>query len=125
MQPDKRKPSTIHSMQQPPFKKMAVDGAIGTMQPMAMTTGSQGAEDRFPTQSSGTGMGQSSAAGQVSVEAFGGRRAPTGSAVLAQAWKEDLDAGHLLASLYQLFGEGVLSFIQPVEMSFFIWASVK
>ncbi|XP_064961645.1 transcription initiation factor TFIID subunit 6-like [Musa acuminata AAA Group] len=118
--PNKRKPSTIHSMQQPPFKKMAVDGAIGTMQPIAMTTGSQGAEDRFPTQSSGTGMGQSSAAGQVSVEAFGGRRTPTGSAVLAQAWKEDLDAGHLLASLYQLFGEGVLSFIQPVEMSFFI-----
>ncbi|CAL9125399.1 unnamed protein product [Musa acuminata var. zebrina] len=101
---NKRMSSTNLSSQQPPFKKVAADEPTGAMQPIAMTTNLQGAPDGFPTRSSGKG----------------GSVAPKGSAVLAQAWKEDLEAGRLLASLFQLFGEGVFSFIQPVEMSFFI-----
>ncbi|CAD5187631.1 unnamed protein product [Musa acuminata subsp. malaccensis] len=123
---NKRMSSTNLSSQQPPFKKVAADGPTGAMQPIAMTANLQGAPDGFPTRSSGTGVGQPSTSGQVPMKTTGGRQekggsvAPKGSAVLAQAWKEDLDAGRLLASLFQLFGEGVFSFIQPVEMSFFI-----
>ncbi|XP_065016757.1 transcription initiation factor TFIID subunit 6-like [Musa acuminata AAA Group] len=123
---NKRMSSTNLSSQQPPFKKVASDGPTGAMQPIAMTANLQGAPDGFPTRSSGTGVGQPSTSGQVPMKTTGGRQekggsvAPKGSAVLAQAWKEDLDAGRLLASLFQLFGEGVFSFIQPVEMSFFI-----
>ncbi|CAL9060898.1 unnamed protein product [Musa banksii] len=123
---NKRMSSTNLSSQQPPFKKVATDGPTGAMQPIAMTANLQGAPDGFPTRSSGTGVGQPSTSGQVPMKTTGGRQekggsvVPKGSAVLAQAWKEDLDAGRLLASLFQLFGEGVFSFIQPVEMSFFI-----
>ncbi|THU61351.1 hypothetical protein C4D60_Mb07t22360 [Musa balbisiana] len=123
---NKRISSTNLSSQQPPFKKVAADGLTGAMHPIAMTANLQGAPDGFPTRTSGTGVGQPSTSGQVPMKTTGGRQekggsvAPKGSAVLAQAWKEDLDAGHLLASLFQLFGEGVFSFIQPVEMSFFI-----
>jgi transcription initiation factor TFIID subunit 6 len=42
------------------------------------------------------------------------------SAVLRRAWKEDMDAGHLLSSLHSLFGEGIFSFVQPAEMHCFI-----
>ncbi|KAG6522210.1 hypothetical protein ZIOFF_019348 [Zingiber officinale] len=104
----KRKLSTNNSSQRPPFKKMAVDGPAGTIQAIATTTANlQGAEDGFAPQSSGAGTGQSSAPGQVSIVSIGSRRAkggsgaPKGSAVLAQAWKEDLDAGNLLSSLFQ------------------------
>ncbi|URE18076.1 transcription initiation factor TFIID subunit [Musa troglodytarum] len=125
-QSNKRMSSTNLSMQQPPLKKVAADGPTGALQPIAMTANLQGAPDGFPARSSGTGVGQPSTSGQVPMKTTGGRQekggsvAPKGSAVLAQAWKEDLDAGHLLASLFQSFGEGVFSFIQPVEMSFFI-----
>lgn len=104
-----------------------MDGPAGTIQAIATATANlQGAEDGFAPQSSGAGTGQSSASGQVSIDTIGGRRekgssgAPKGSAVLAQAWKEDLDAGNLLSSLFQLFGEGILSFTQSPERSFFL-----
>ncbi|RWW33660.1 hypothetical protein BHE74_00001530 [Ensete ventricosum] len=122
----KRMSSTNLSSQQPPFKKVAADRPAGAMQPIAVAANLQGAPDGFPTRSSGTGVAQPSTSGQVPMKMTGGRQekggsvAPKGSAVLAQAWKEDLDARHLLASLFRLFGEGVFSFIKPVEMSFFI-----
>ncbi|RRT80244.1 hypothetical protein B296_00000883 [Ensete ventricosum] len=106
--------------------KQSSDRPAGAMQPIAVAANLQGAPDGFPTRSSGTGVGQPSTSGQVPMKMTAGRQekggsvAPKGSAVLAQAWKEDLDARHLLASLFRLFGEGVFSFIKPVEMSFFI-----
>ncbi|RZR78068.1 hypothetical protein BHM03_00003313 [Ensete ventricosum] len=106
--------------------KQSSDRPAGAMQPIAVAANLQGAPDGFPTRSSGTGVAQPSTSGQVPMKMTGGRQekggsvAPKGSAVLAQAWKEDLDARHLLASLFRLFGEGVFSFIKPVEMSFFI-----
>uniref|UniRef100_A0A0C9RR19 TSA: Wollemia nobilis Ref_Wollemi_Transcript_21826_2045 transcribed RNA sequence n=1 Tax=Wollemia nobilis TaxID=56998 RepID=A0A0C9RR19_9CONI len=42
------------------------------------------------------------------------------ASVLVQAWKEDADAGQLLASLVDLFGEGMLTFIATREMSLFL-----
>ena len=76
-----------------------------------------------------SGGGPSTSSGQVSNESgtsgdrrekSGGSRAQKTHAALAQAWKEDVGAGRLLASLFDLFGERILSFIQPSEMSFFI-----
>ena len=37
--------------------------------------------------------------------------------VLTTAWKDDVDAGNLLSSLFELFGEGMLSFVKFPELS--------
>lgn len=42
------------------------------------------------------------------------------SAILKQVWKEDLNSGQLLVQLFELFGEGILSFIPAPEMSLFL-----
>ena len=42
------------------------------------------------------------------------------SAVLNQVWKEDLKSGHLLVSLFELFGDRMFSFIPTPEMSLFL-----
>jgi len=49
----------------------------------------------------------------------GGRVVKT-STVLSQAWKEDMDAGQMLASLFELFGESVFAFTPKPELSFFL-----
>ncbi|KAK7823115.1 transcription initiation factor tfiid subunit 6 [Quercus suber] len=64
-------------------------------------------------------MGPSSSSGQTPNEIVDGRgkrdkgdkQALKKSALLNQIWKNDLDSGHLLVSLLELFGEGILSFI--------------
>ncbi|KAJ6846050.1 transcription initiation factor TFIID subunit 6 [Iris pallida] len=121
--PNKRKAINNHKMHQPPLKKLAVDGSVNSLSSIPMAT------DGFPSASSESGVGPSTSSGQVSNESTStGSRKQKGNgggaqkkhAALAQAWKEDVDAGRLLASLFELFGEGILSFIQPVEMSHFI-----
>lgn len=42
------------------------------------------------------------------------------SAVLNQVWKDDLKSGHLLVSLFELFGDRIFSFIPTPEMSLFL-----
>lgn len=42
------------------------------------------------------------------------------STVLAQAWKPDMEGGHLLASLFELFGEGMFCFTPKPELSIFL-----
>jgi transcription initiation factor TFIID subunit 6 len=42
------------------------------------------------------------------------------SITLSEAWKEDGDVGPLLASLVDLFGEGMLPFIPSRELSSFL-----
>lgn len=42
------------------------------------------------------------------------------SITLSEAWKEDGDVGPLLASLVDLFGEGMLPFIPSKEISLFL-----
>ncbi|KAJ7008520.1 hypothetical protein NC653_007249 [Populus alba x Populus x berolinensis] len=39
---------------------------------------------------------------------------------LNQVWNDDLNTGHLLVSLFELFGESILSFIPSREMSLFL-----
>ncbi|XWS31026.1 hypothetical protein CRYUN_Cryun23aG0041700 [Craigia yunnanensis] len=42
------------------------------------------------------------------------------SAILNQIWKDDLNSGSTLVTLFELFGEGILSFIPAPEMSLFL-----
>ncbi|XP_024980056.1 transcription initiation factor TFIID subunit 6 isoform X1 [Cynara cardunculus var. scolymus] len=41
-------------------------------------------------------------------------------AYLKQVWKDDLNSGQLVISLFELFGEGIMSFIPAPEMSLFL-----
>ncbi|KAL7601157.1 hypothetical protein Lser_V15G24934 [Lactuca serriola] len=56
----------------------------------------------------------------------GGRRKGKGKglrrtpAYLNQVWKDDLNSGKLVVSLFELFGEGIMSFIPSPEMSLFL-----
>nr|CAB3473208.1 unnamed protein product [Digitaria exilis] len=119
---DKRKSSTDLSASQPPLK-MAKDASVNSM-----AGNMQGAMDGFSTQLGNPGMMQASSSGQIveSIASAGIRRdqgsdlAQRVSTVLRQAWKEDQDAGHLLGSLYEVFGEGIFSFVQPPEISLFV-----
>ena len=42
------------------------------------------------------------------------------SAALTQVWKDELNSGRTLVSLFELFGEGILSFIKAPEMYMFL-----
>ncbi|CAO2179694.1 unnamed protein product [Urochloa humidicola] len=120
--PNKRKSSTDLSASQPPPKRMATDGSVNSV-----AGNMQGAMDGFSTQLGNPSMVQASSSGQMeSIPSTGIRRdqasdlAQRVSTVLRQAWKEDQDAGHLLGSLYEVFGEAIFSFVQPPEISLFM-----
>ncbi|KAM0930022.1 hypothetical protein ACQ4PT_001204 [Festuca glaucescens] len=125
--PNKRKSSTDLSASQPPLKKMASDASMSSMDSAAPVAGTM---DGFSAQLPNPIMMQASSSGQMAdgIAAAGAiRRGQEGnhhaqrvSTVLRQAWKEDQGAGHLLASLHDVFGEGIFSFIQPPEISFFL-----
>ncbi|KAM0898300.1 hypothetical protein ACQ4PT_022014 [Festuca glaucescens] len=129
--PNKRKSSTDLSASQPPLKKMASDVSMSSMSSAATMAGNMpGSVDGFSAQLPNPSMMQASSSGQMAdgIAAAGLIRRDHGgnhhaqmvSAVLRQAWKEDQDAGHLLASLHDVFGEAIFSFIQPPEISFFL-----
>uniref|UniRef100_A0A0D3EPF9 TATA box binding protein associated factor (TAF) histone-like fold domain-containing protein n=1 Tax=Oryza barthii TaxID=65489 RepID=A0A0D3EPF9_9ORYZ len=117
----KRKSSTDLSTSQPPLKKMTTDGAMNSMTSAPMP----GTMDGFSTQLPNPSMTQTSSSGQlVESTASGVIRRDQGSnhtqrvsTVLRLAWKEDQNAGHLLSSLYEVFGEAIFSFVQPPEIS--------
>uniref|UniRef100_A0ACD5W578 Uncharacterized protein n=1 Tax=Avena sativa TaxID=4498 RepID=A0ACD5W578_AVESA len=133
--PNKRMSSTDLSASEPPLKKMASDVLMNSMGSAAPIAGNMpGGMDGFSAQLPNPSMMQASSSGQMAdgVAAAPGtvlRRDHRGgnqqhaqrvSAVLRQAWREDQDAGHLLSSLHDVFGEAIFSFIQPPEMSFFL-----
>ncbi|KAF7815899.1 transcription initiation factor TFIID subunit 6-like [Senna tora] len=110
--PSKRKASSDNIMQQPPLKKTATDGTGGLMPMNSLPVGISNV------------VGLSSMAHQLLNEKnpgrdVGGQQVKV-SATLAQAWKDDIDAGHLLSSLHELFGESVFSFIPKAEASMFL-----
>ncbi len=121
---DKRKASTDNLMHQPPLKKVAADGKMGVIPMNSMQIDMQGTMGGYSTAAGGSGVGLSSMSRQLPTENVSGRevggRVVKVSTVLSQAWKEDMDAGHMLASLFELFGESVLSFIPRPELSFFL-----
>ncbi|KQJ89697.1 hypothetical protein BRADI_4g27220v3 [Brachypodium distachyon] len=125
---NKRKSSTDHSASQPPLKKMATDVSMNSMASAPIVGTMVGTMDGFSAQLPNPGMMQALSSGQM-VESItqvpirrdqGNNHAQRVSAVLRQAWKEDQDAGHLLESLYEVFGEAIFSFIQPPEISIFV-----
>ncbi|KAL5226287.1 hypothetical protein ABZP36_014552 [Zizania latifolia] len=126
--PNKRKPSTDLSASQPPLKKMATDGAMNSLASTPMAGNMPGTMDGFSTQLPNPSMMQASSSGQlVESTTSGVIRRDQGnihtqrvSTVLRLAWKEDQNAGHLLSSLYEVFGEAIFSFVQPPEISFFL-----
>jgi transcription initiation factor TFIID subunit 6 len=102
--------------------------SMNSMASASMGGNMQGAMDGLSTQLANPGMIQAPSAAQMventtSVAVRRGQgsdHAQRVSAVLRQAWKEDQDAGHLLGSLYEVFGEAIFSFVQPPEMSIFV-----
>jgi transcription initiation factor TFIID subunit 6 len=114
---DKRKASMEH-MEQPPPKKIATDGPVDMqVEPIAPV----------PLGDSKTGLSTSSEhtpnyseAGSRNQKDKGDSQAIKTSAILSQVWKDDLNSGHLLVSLFELFGESILSFIPSPEMSLFL-----
>ncbi|CAL5202260.1 unnamed protein product [Lathyrus oleraceus] len=88
---------------------IAVPGVTGVVVPMNSMSvdNTQGSTSGFPPM-----MGAPSSIGrQLSKE---------NSSVLAQAWKDDIDAGQLLPPVFELFGESLLSFIPKPEASIFL-----
>ncbi|CAA6663660.1 unnamed protein product [Spirodela intermedia] len=106
---NKRKPSNSDLLgHQPPLKKLA------TAAPAAVS---------IPTKKDISAAVQAGGAATISGQLPSRREWPTGgdgSRALTVAWKEEVDAGDLLCSLFELFGEGILSFIQPPELSLFL-----
>lgn len=120
---DKRKASMDNLMQQPPLKKLASDGSIGSMSMNSM----QGAVAAGFSTGIGVSPTMSSISRQLSNEQLSGRelggQTRKASSVLALAWKEDMDAGQFLLSLSHFFGDSVFSFVPKPEMSIFLWFS--
>ncbi|MED6124548.1 hypothetical protein PIB30_059950 [Stylosanthes scabra] len=124
----KRKASTenLTQHQQPPLKKLATDGPGGVvpMNSMSADMQMQGSAGGFSTMIGVPNVGVSSMARQFSNDNTAGREVSGQqskvSTVLAQAWKDDIDAGQLLSSVYELFGESVLSFIPKAEAGVFL-----
>jgi|UniRef100_A0A2N9HSF4 transcription initiation factor TFIID subunit 6 len=117
-----------HSEEQPPHKKTATDGPIlpvltnsspSPMEGISVVPAPSGDSNMHPSSSSGLTPNEivSDASGRRDK---GDKQALKKSAVLTQIWKKDLDSGHLLVSLFELFGEGILSFIPAPEMSLFL-----
>ncbi|KAI3410749.1 TAF domain-containing protein [Psidium guajava] len=116
--PNKRKATSDNLMQQPPLKRVATEGMIGGMPANPM----QGVASGF---SGAVGVPGVAVLRQLPNEGTSGRDASGSSAlrtsnVLAQAWKEDVNAGHLLASLFEYFGESMFCFTPKPELSIFL-----
>ncbi|CDP13771.1 unnamed protein product [Coffea canephora] len=124
--PSKRKATVDNMMQQPPLKKLATNGPMGSLTansvPVDMSGTSGGyaaniqvADSSFPS--------ISKAFSNENVRGISARRdgvASQGyksSAVLQQAWKEEFDTGNLLPLLYEYFGESMLNFVPTPELS--------
>lgn len=122
----KRKATVDNMVQQPPLKKLATDGPMGSLTansvPVDMSGASGGyaaniraADSSFPS--------ISKTFSSENVRGISARRdgvASQGhkpSAVLQQAWKEEVDTGKLLPLLYEYFGESMLNFVPTPELS--------
>ena len=101
---------------------MASDASMNSMGSAAPMAGNMPGSMMQASSSGQMADGMAAAAGAVVRRDQGGsqQHAQRVSAVLRQAWKEDQDAGHLLSSLHEVFGEAIFSFIQPPEISFFL-----
>ena len=97
--------------------------------PTNLSSNMQPPETKGPVPSTDPDMGPSSSSRQIphgnisdsrDRKGKGDSRALKMSAVLTQTWRDDLKSGHLLVSLFELFGESILPFIPAPEMSLFL-----
>lgn len=115
--------------EQPPLKKIATDGPVDAVSTSSMPTPmEEDATAATPLDNSDADH-PSSSSGQIPPDSGsesrskrdkGDSQAQKLSAILPQIWKDDLNSGKLLVSLFELFGEGILSFIPAPEMSLFL-----
>ncbi|KAE8075588.1 hypothetical protein FH972_014286 [Carpinus fangiana] len=128
--PNKRKGSMEHLEEQPPHKKMATDGPIIATSTNSLPSHMEEEAVVPPAPSIDSNAGPSSSSSRqppndINLDGRGRKgkgdsQALNRSAVLSQIWKNDLDSGRLLVLLFELFGEGILSFIPAPEMSMFL-----
>ena len=116
---DKRKASMEH-MEQPPPKKIATDGPVDEMPVHMQVEPTAPGDSKTELPSSSEHLPNYSEAGSRNRKDKGDNQAIKTSAILSQVWKDDLNSGHLLVSLFELFGESILSFIPSPEMSLFL-----
>lgn len=125
---DKRKGSVEHMEEQPPLKKIATDGPTGLV-PTNSSPSHMEIEIATPAPSGDTDAAPPSSSGQMPNEGVSNSRSRRDraagrslkkSALLTQVWKDDLNSGHLLVSLFELFGEDILSFVPAPEMCLFL-----
>ncbi|KAB2613512.1 transcription initiation factor TFIID subunit 6-like [Pyrus ussuriensis x Pyrus communis] len=124
--PNKRKQSAEHMEEQPPLKKITTDGPTD----LSPTTSSPSHMEVDKAAPAGdTDAGPSSSSQKMlneSIPHITSRMGkPVGqslkkSALLTQVWKDDLNSGHLLVSLFELFGENILSSFPAPEMCLFL-----
>ncbi|KAM7264034.1 hypothetical protein ACFE04_001717 [Oxalis oulophora] len=119
--PNKRKASIENLEEQPPLKKRATDGPTGEMpsdtSPTHMQT--EAAGDRDAGQPSSEQSAKGTRPGKKIGRDGNNNRAVKMPAVLNQVWKEELNSGRLLVTLFDQFGEGILPFVPAPEMSLF------
>ncbi|XP_052177994.1 transcription initiation factor TFIID subunit 6 isoform X3 [Diospyros lotus] len=128
--PNKRKANVEHLEQQPPHKKIATDGPIFVPSNNSLASDIQGELGvQAPVGDSMVSPPSSSSSRRISGEAApagsrsrsrGDNRSLKMAAVLDRVWKDDLNSGRLLGSLFELFGESMLNFIPTPEMSMFL-----
>ncbi|CAN1167802.1 Transcription initiation factor TFIID subunit 6 [Linum perenne] len=124
--PNKRKEATELSGQ-PPVKKIATDGSIDTSASGSSPSQMQIVAVGEPQIDSNTGPSSTQQANNGSESSHEIDRSSKRdcqvlkkSAILDLVWKDDLNSGQLLVSLFDMFGEGTLSFIPTPEMSLFL-----
>ncbi|XP_071715749.1 transcription initiation factor TFIID subunit 6-like [Rutidosis leptorrhynchoides] len=127
---DKRKANEEELEHQPSPKKMITDGPIGS--PSDNNTITQDSQDKTVANVVESEPESSSAPmeiGDDSIKDTQGKREKGNSisrhgsktpAYLKQVWKDDLNSGQVVISLFELFGEGIMSFIPAPEMSLFL-----
>ncbi|WVZ07379.1 hypothetical protein V8G54_020725 [Vigna mungo] len=123
----KRKADPDQLEQQPPLKKTATDGEVGVV-PMNSSPAHKQEEAETRASPVDSIIGSSSSAQMKNETSLDGElrsnrgdtQASKTSAALTQVWKDELNSGRILVSLFDLFGEGILSFIQAPEMYMFL-----
>ncbi|XP_071905429.1 transcription initiation factor TFIID subunit 6-like isoform X2 [Coffea arabica] len=124
--PSKRKATVDNMMQQPPLKKLATKGPMGSLTANSVPVDMSGTSGGYAANIQVTDSSFPSISKTFSnenVRGISARRdgvASQGhksSAVLQQAWKEEFDTGNLLPLLYEYFGESMLNFVPTPEFS--------
>ncbi|XVF71815.1 hypothetical protein PTKIN_Ptkin12aG0069800 [Pterospermum kingtungense] len=124
--PNKRKASKEPSEHEPPLKKIATDGPIGVVSANSPTSPIQGEMVASLPSGGDFDADHPSSSEKMPNEERSGNRVGKDSqclkmsAILNQIWKDDLNSGRTLVTLFELFGEGLISFIPAPEMSLFL-----